>query len=134
MSASTTNAALYGPVLRSQWTSETTPAIIDGQPEHSPDGVYSLRYLQGKKRIFERVGFDAQVALDALSRMDTILAAKSTGVPIAEDKPEPASSGKPCRKLSDYITIYNCEIGATKSRQTFAASSEHWKLEPFSKK
>jgi len=34
-------------------------ALIDGQPEHHPEGIYYLRFLRSGKRVWEAVGSDA---------------------------------------------------------------------------
>ena len=48
-------------------------AVIDGKPVHRPDGVYYIRYLRSKKRVFERVGTDANLGHVALTKRNSIL-------------------------------------------------------------
>jgi hypothetical protein len=38
-------------------------AVVDGKPEHHPEGIYNLRYLKAGKRVWHAVGTDAQLAL-----------------------------------------------------------------------
>jgi hypothetical protein len=38
-------------------------ALINGKPEHHPQGIYFLRYARNNKRVWEAVGNDAQIAL-----------------------------------------------------------------------
>lgn len=49
-------------------------AIVNGTPEHHPEGVYFLRYAKNNKRVWEAVGDDAQMALDAKRRKQRVLA------------------------------------------------------------
>ncbi len=51
-------------------------AIVDGKVEHHPEGVYFLRYLKEGKRIWERVGNDAQLALAAEQKRERSFAAR----------------------------------------------------------
>ena len=43
-------------------------AVVNGNPEHHPEGVYNLRYLDGRRRVWEPVGNDPNAALAAKLR------------------------------------------------------------------
>jgi hypothetical protein len=38
--------------------------FVDSKPEHHPEGVYHLRYLNGGKRVWDAVGSDPQTCPD----------------------------------------------------------------------
>jgi hypothetical protein len=54
--------------------------LIDGRPQHHPEGVYHLRYVKGGKRVWEPVGNDPQVALTAQLRVEHRLQTVALGV------------------------------------------------------
>jgi hypothetical protein len=43
-------------------------ALIDGKPEHRPEGVYHIRYSVNGKRVWQPVGDDASLAQVALQK------------------------------------------------------------------
>jgi hypothetical protein len=47
-------------------------AVVDGKPEHHPEGVYNLRYLKAGKRVWDAVGADPQLAVTAKLRVDAV--------------------------------------------------------------
>lgn len=101
-------------------------AVIDGQPVHRPDGVYYLRFLHGKKRVFERVGTDANLALVALTRRNGILDAKAVGLEVSD--PRPVTADKTRRLLAVCAAEYLAETKAAKSKKTLAAYTTTLKL------
>jgi len=113
----------FDPVFSGNRKLKALYAKIDGKPVHRPEGVYYLRYLQGKKRVFERVGSNAQDALTAQVRRERSLGARSVGLVIADDIP-PASLDKQRRPLADCIVKYLTEIKAHKSAETHSAYIE----------
>ena len=66
-------------------------AIVDGKPEHHPEGNYFLRYAKNGKRVWERVGNDAQLALTAKQKREKTLEAKAAGIEVVEDRRSPGS-------------------------------------------
>lgn len=89
-------------------------ALVDGKPEHHPEGCYFLRYANAEgKRVWERVGKDGQLALDARLKRERSGAAEAVGVDIVHDTDK--------RLLSKAIAEYNAEIKAHKSKRTHAA-------------
>ena len=59
-------------------------ALVNGQPEHHPEGVYYLRYLRGAKRVWHAVGTDADAALVALRNKEHDLQAIRLGRSVEE--------------------------------------------------
>lgn len=89
-------------------------ALVDGKPEHHPEGCYFLRYANAEgKRVWERVGKDGQFALGARLKRERSGAAEAVGVGIVHDTDK--------RLLSKAIAEYNAEIKAHKSKRTHAA-------------
>ncbi len=59
-------------------------AIVDGKPEHHPEGVYVLRYKSFEaKGVWEGVGPDPQMAITAKLRRENVLQAEALGMSIA---------------------------------------------------
>jgi hypothetical protein len=104
-------------------------AIVNGTPEHHPEGVYFLRYAKNNKRVWEAVGDDAQIALDAKRRKERVLAAIAAGVTVVENdsaeeaspKPEKAPAAEAGTLLSDAIGEYLTEVGLQKAPATYVA-------------
>ena len=55
-------------------------AIFDGKPQRFGEAAYYLRYLKNGKRIYERLGSDAQQALTAKRRTELRLRAAADGI------------------------------------------------------
>lgn len=92
-------------------------ALVDGVPEHHPEGVYHLRYQRGERRVWEAVGSDPQLAVTAQKRVAAALTAKAAGVALAEVDESPARH----IPLDDAIADYLVEVRANKSKKTQAA-------------
>jgi integrase/recombinase XerD len=94
-------------------------AIVDGKPEHHPEGTYFLRYAKNGKRVWERVGNDSQLALTAKQKREKTLEAKAVGVEVVEAGPV---TGKQT-PLTEAIAEYLAEVKAAKAAKTFLAYS-----------
>jgi integrase/recombinase XerD len=79
------------PVLSANGKVKPFYAVVDGKPEHHPEGAYFLRYAKNGKRVWERVGNDAQLALTAKQKLEKTLEAKAVGVQVVEDARSPGS-------------------------------------------
>ncbi|MEO6965729.1 MAG: phage integrase N-terminal SAM-like domain-containing protein [Acidobacteriaceae bacterium] len=110
------------PVLSANKKLKPQFALVNGRPEHHPEGVYHLRYLKGNKRVWEKVGSDAQYALTAKTKREDLLRAVSAGVPVVHD----AAEAGPL--LKDAIKEFLSETSAQKSKRTLAAYSHTLKL------
>jgi integrase/recombinase XerD len=66
-------------------------AMVDGEPEHHPEGVYYIRFgTDGGKQPFEPVGNDPYVALDKLAEKERSLRQRERGVvPPTPASPDP---------------------------------------------
>jgi integrase len=98
-------------------------AIQDGKPQQFDDATYYLRYAKGGKRIYERLGSDAQQALVAKRRTELRFQAAADGVALAPDSnpnPECLASGQ---TLSAAVATYLDEIRLSKKKKTLAAYS-----------
>jgi len=62
-------------------------ALIDGEPT-SVNGDYYLRYMDGGKRVFRRIGPDLSEALQAQLRIEKTLEAEAAGVEVVKPKAE----------------------------------------------
>jgi integrase/recombinase XerD len=91
-------------------------AIVNGKPEHHPEGVYNLRYVKAGKRVWDAVGADPQLALTAKLRVEHKLQAVSLGL----TEPDPVkTSGK--TSLADAVKEYLGDVGKAKSKRTLYA-------------
>jgi integrase len=85
--------------------------------ERKVEGQYYLRFTEGGKRRFERVGCDAAMAASAAQKKEAALKAKAAGVTILEDiKTEQI-------KLAEAIAAYKAEIKEHKAWATYRAYS-----------
>ena len=87
-------------------------AVVNGQPEHHPEGVYHLRYLKGKKRVWEAVGSDPQLALTRKLQKQKFLEAKAAGVAVVDEGEKQLGSQ---RLLTGAVAEYLAE---TKERES----------------
>jgi len=90
-------------------------AIHDGKPVHFPEGsAYYLRYKQGSKLIFERIGPHLDEALASLARKRNLL----EGV-ILGNQPAPVATSKVVEtELESAIETYLEQVGAASSQRT----------------
>jgi hypothetical protein len=58
--------------------------VVDGVPQHRPEGTYYLRWADGGRRVWEPVGVDPYAALAAKLRREHILQSKSMGIAVVE--------------------------------------------------
>ena len=93
-------------------------AVVNGEPEHHPEGVYYARYVRGGKRVWEAVGTDAASATIALRKRNAILTAADANVEVVSDDHEETSSD---RSITAAIVEYLDEVRAAKSHKTYLA-------------
>ena len=96
-------------MVRSLW------AIYDSKPTHFPEGsAYYLRYKQGPKLVFERIGPHLDEALASLARKRNLL----EGV-ILGNQPAPVATSKVVETaLESAIEVYLEQVGAASSERT----------------
>ena len=109
--------AYVDPVYSSNGKLKPLYAVVNGKPEHHPEGVYNLRYLKAGKRVWDAVGADPQLALTAKLRVEHKLQAVSLG--LTEQEPVKMAAKT---SLADAVEEYLSEIGKAK-RTLYAASS-----------
>jgi integrase/recombinase XerD len=91
-------------------------ALVDGKPQHHPEGVYYLRYVRNDKRVWEKVGTDPNAAVTAAKKRE-LYGWDSTAIP----EPVAAQSRPAGRDLNEAAAEYLGEVKAAKSRKTFVA-------------
>jgi hypothetical protein len=106
-------------------------AIVQGQPEHHPEGVYYLRYTVHDTRKWLNVGTDPRAALAAVARHKHLLQGLSLGIQSPElAPPAPVPEADPARLRWDVcVHEYMLEIEARRGRKT--AVSYRQALEEF---
>jgi hypothetical protein len=68
------------PIFSSNGKPKALYSVVNGKPEHHPEGAYNLRYLKAGKRLWHAVGTDAQLALTAKLRVEHKLQSVSLGL------------------------------------------------------
>jgi hypothetical protein len=91
-------------------------AVINGKPEHHPEGIYNLRYVKGDKRVWHAVGTDAQLALTAKLRVEHKLQSASLGLTETDAVKTPDKTD-----LTKAITEYLSDTAKAKSKRTLYA-------------
>jgi len=108
--------ACVDPVYSSNGKLTPLYAVVNGTPEHHPEGIYNLRYVKAGKRLWDAVGADPQLALTAKLRVEHKLQAVSLGL----TEPDPVkTSGK--TSLADAVKQYLRDISKAKSKRTLYA-------------
>lgn len=83
------------PVLSSNGKLKPLYAIVDGKPEHHPNGTYFLRYaVLGGKRVYKPISKGAD-PLTELQKRQKGLDAQAAGVVLAEQEPERRTPSRP---------------------------------------
>jgi integrase/recombinase XerD len=95
-------------------------ALVGGRVEAHPEGIYYLRYLRGKKRIWESVGSAADVALTALSNKEHDLQAAALG----RIAPEPVTKETDATTVGQAIEAYLVNIRRFRSKKTLVACTK----------
>jgi hypothetical protein len=91
--------------------------VVDGKPEHHPEGSYFLRYAGADgKRVWRPVGNDPQLALTEKQNREMSLGAQAIGVEVVADAPAPKRT-----ILSDAIKEYLAEVKEAKAKKTLLA-------------
>ena len=112
------NRQFIDPVYAANGKLKPLYALVDGNAEHHPEGVYYLRYLKHGKRVWEYVGTDAPSAMTARLKRERILAAQAAGVEIPDENKAQQQSG---RDLNESIVEYLGEVKIGKSHKTYLA-------------
>lgn len=92
-------------------------ALIGGIAEAHPEANYYLRYLRGKKRVWESVGSAADAALTALRNKEHDLRAVALGRATLE----PLSAEAPSVTVAGAVDAYLLNIRRFRSKKTLAA-------------
>jgi integrase/recombinase XerD len=71
--------AFVDPVWNRNHTLRACYALVNGELEHHPEGVFYLRFLHNGKRVWHRVGKEADAALAALSNKEHDLRSVALG-------------------------------------------------------
>src|SRR5271167_4715302 len=104
------------PVFSSNGKLKPLYAVINGKPEHHPEGSYHLRYVQGDRRVWHAVGTDAQLALTAKLRVEHKLQSVSLGLTATDAVETPSKTD-----LEKAITEYLSDTAKAKSKRTLYA-------------
>lgn len=116
------------PVVSANGKVKPLYALVNGKPEHHPEGVYALRFQEGKRAVYEQVGSDPAAALAAKQRKETLLRAQADGYTVIESEPPRAKRAERAtpkiekRPVAETIDRYLNEVSATKSHRTFQSS------------
>ena len=106
------------PVLAGNGRLRPQFAMLNGQSQHCPDGIYHLRYSKNGKRVWENVGADSQLASLARERKQRMVEAIAAGMVVAGE------NSKPKTLLGQDIAAYLEDVRFTKSAKTAEAYRE----------
>ncbi|HEY1984240.1 MAG TPA: site-specific integrase [Terracidiphilus sp.] len=109
--------AYADPVWNRNRTLRAGYAILNGRPEAHPEGTYYLRFLRGKKRVWQSVGSESDAVLAALRNKEHDLQAIALG----RSAPEPASVDKTGVTVAEGAAKYLTDIRRFRSPKTIAA-------------
>jgi len=90
--------------------------LVNGKPEHHPEGAYYLEWREGAKRVRVSVGKDAADAHARRLHKEAELNAKNNGVAVAED-----SSNSKGRLIASAVSEYLDEIKISRRPATHSA-------------
>jgi integrase/recombinase XerD len=92
-------------------------AVVDGKPEHHPEGTYYLRYRLAGKRVWTPIGSDPSLVFDRWREKNNQLDAIAIG-----REPVPVEAEKRVKQnLAETAAEYLLETAAHKSKKTLAA-------------
>lgn len=108
------------PVLSGNNKLKPLYAVVDGKPEHHPEGSYFLRHAGHEgKRVWEPVGNEPQLALVAQRKREKAIDAQAAGVQVVDDTPAaPVTKGT---SIADAVAEYLAEVKEAKSKRTLLA-------------
>lgn len=110
--------AYLDPVWNRNRTLRAGYALVKGQPEYHPEGIYYLRFVRGRKRIRRAIGPDADVALVALQNTEHDLRSITLGRSVPNSA---ASSGQESLtgvSLNSAIDLYVSQLGLFRAPKT----------------
>ena len=110
------------PVIASNGKLKPGYALIDGQKEFHPEGVYVLRYrsLEGKQ-VWESVGADPQLASIAKLRRENVLQAEGLGLNTYSSQVAPHPGAIDRQSVSDDCERYLQVVAGTTRRRTLSS-------------
>jgi hypothetical protein len=108
------------PVLSGNNKLKPLHAVVDGKPEHHPEGSYFLRYAgQDGRRVWVPVGNDPQLALTEKQKREKSLGAQAVGVEVVDDAA--AATTMNGTLITDAIAEYLAEVKEAKAQKTLLA-------------
>ena len=77
-------------------------ALVDGKPEHYPEGNFYISRRDGKKKIWKKIGPNPSDAVNAAKIEESILNASALGVRIKPEVPKLDYDAQMWKFLNDY--------------------------------
>ena len=77
-------------------------AMVNGKPEHHPEGNFYISYREGKKKIWKKIGPAPSEAVNAAEIEKSILNAKALGVQIKPELPKLDYDAQMWKFLNEY--------------------------------
>ena len=77
-------------------------ALVDGKPEHHPEGNFYISRRDGKKKIWKKIGPNPSDAVNAAKIEESILNASALGVRIKPEVPKLDYDAQMWKFLNDY--------------------------------
>jgi integrase len=96
-------------------------AVVNGEPEHHPEGVYAIRFPEKGRPRYKTVGKDPAAALIAKRKKETFLQAKADGIAVVGESPKGTSTTGTLRPIAEAVAEYLTEVQLHKSWATHRA-------------
>jgi integrase/recombinase XerD len=93
-------------------------ALVGGQPEAHPEGIYYVRFLRGDKRVWRAIGADADAAAVAVQNLEHDLQAISLGRSAPGSATSPAPGSPAAVSLDAAIKSYVSQLGLFRAAKT----------------
>lgn len=106
------------PVWNRNRTLRAGYALVGGQPEVHPEGIYYVRFLRGRKRVWRAIGADADAAVVAVQNLEHDLQSISLGRSALSSATSPTPESPTSVSLDAAIKSYVSQLGLFRAPKT----------------
>ena len=106
------------PVWNRNRTLRAGYALVGGQPEAHPEGVYYVRFLRGSKRVWRAIGADADAAVVAVQNLEHDLQSISLGRSATDSSTSPTPGTPAGVSLDTAIDTYVSQLRLFRAPKT----------------
>ena len=106
------------PVWNRNRTLRAAYALVGGQPEAHPEGIYYVRFLRGHKRVWRAIGADSDAAVVAVQNLEHDLQSISLGRSAPPSVTSPTPESPTSVSLDAAIKSYVSQLGLFRAPKT----------------